>query len=493
MSSRGRSAPRADPGARRWPGLRFKFAVTYVLLIAGVLLLLNTYPVLFSQELIFTSKQDALQSQLSLLSSGLSGLEEVDPAGAGQVMEQLSLHGLTQVIITDAAGTVVYDTDQSAGSIGSRCDWPELAQALNGDRDVFHSAFRSGAFQSRAAAPVTAAGRVMGGVCLFEYDADQGGLLLDIQRNLGTISVVVCALAVAVSLLLSKAITRRIDQLLQAVRLVREGEYSHRLKVSGHDELRQLADEFNQLTGRLQTTEESRRRFVSDASHELKTPLASIRLLADSILHSDNMDLQTAREFIEDIGRESERLSRITEKLLTLTRMDSLPEEGLDLGPTAMAPVVRKAAHMLEPLAAQSEVTLSCALADGCLAPCGEDDLYQIVFNLMENAVKYNLPGGSVEVTLDSAGAGTVLKVEDTGVGVPEEDLARIFDRFYRVDKARSRAAGGTGLGLSIVRDAVRLHGGTVECRRRPEGQGTCFVVTFPPPGPPDPAPEPGP
>ena len=477
---KGGQARTSSESSRQWPGLRFKFAVTYVLLIAAVLLLLNTYPVLFSQELIFNSKQDSLQSQLSLLSSGLSGLEKVDPAGAGQVMEQLSLHSLTQVIITDEQGTVVYDTDQSAGSIGSHCDWPELTQALTSAQDVFHPAFRAGAFQSRAAGPVTANGQVIGGVCLFEYDADQAGLLLNIQRNLGTISIVVCVLAIAVSLFLSNAVTRRINQFLQAIRLVREGEYSHRVNISGHDELRQLADEFNQLTRRLQTTEESRRRFVSDASHELKTPLASIRLLTDSILQSDNMDQQTAKEFIEDIGRESERLSRITEKLLTLTRMDSRLEDTLDMGPTAMAPVLRKAAHMLEPLAAQSEVTITCALAEDCMAPCGEDDLYQIVFNLMENAVKYNLPGGAVEVTLDSTDQGSVLKVEDTGVGVPEEDLTRIFDRFYRVDKARSRAAGGTGLGLSIVRDAVRLHGGTVECRQRREGQGTCFVVTFP-------------
>ncbi len=466
----------------RGPGLRFKFAVTYVLLIAAVLLFLNTYPVLFSQELIFNSKQDSLQSQLSLLSSGLSGLEEITPDGAGQVMEQLSLHNLTQVIITDPGGVVVYDTDQSAGSIGSVCDWPELRQALAGNQDVFHPAFRAGAFQSRAAAPVTVSGRVMGGVCLFEYDAEQGELLLSIQRNLQRVSVIVCALTVAASLFLSKAVTRRIGRLLQAIRLVRAGEYSHRVKISGHDELRQLGDEFDELTRRLQTTEESRRRFVSDASHELKTPLASIRLLTDSILQSDGMDPDTAREFIEDIGREAERLSRITEKLLTLTRMDSRPDEALDMGPTAMAPVLRKAAHMLEPLAAQSEVKLHCSLAEDCLAPCGEDDLYQIVFNLMENAVKYNLPGGTVEVTLDATAEGSVLKVEDTGVGVPEEDTAKIFDRFYRVDKARSRAAGGTGLGLSIVRDAVRSHGGTVECRRREDGPGTCFVVTFPAP-----------
>ncbi len=471
--------------AKRGPGLRFKFAATYVLLIAAVLLLLNTYPVLFSQELIFNSKQGALQSQLSLLSSGLSGLEEVTPAGAGQVMEQLSLHSFTQVMITDARGVVVYDTDQSAQSMGSRCDWPELRQALEQSQDVFHAAFYDGAFQSRAAAPVTTAGRVIGGVCLFEYDAEQGGLLLDIQRNLGTISIVVSVLAVAVSLFLSNAVTRRIGRLLQAIHLVREGEYSHRVKVSGHDELRQLADEFNELTRRLQTTEEVRRRFVSDASHELKTPLASIQLLSDSLLQSDNMDPATAREFIGDIRQEAGRLTRITEKLLTLTRMDSRGEEDLDMGPTDLAAVVRRASHMLQPLARQSEVDLSLSLADRCMAPCGEDDLYQIVFNLMENAVKYNLPGGTVAVSLDATEEGCVLKVEDSGVGVPEEDLGKIFDRFYRVDKARSRAAGGTGLGLSIVRDAVRGHGGTVECRRREGAQGTCFVVTFPKPGTP--------
>lgn len=465
---------------RRGLGLRAKFASTNILLIAAVLLFLNTYPVLSSQELIFRTKQSSLQAQVSLLSSSLSGLGEVTPSGAGQVMEQLSLQNLTQVVITDSAGTVVYDSDLSANSVGSAWDWPELHQALTQTQDVFHPAFHDGAFQSRAAAPVTSGGQVIGGVCLFEYDADQGRLLLDIQQNLTHISIIVCALAVGVSLLLSQAVTRRIGQLLQAIRLVREGEYSHRAKVSGHDELRQLADEFNQLTLRLQTTEESRRRFVSDASHELKTPLASIRLLTDSILQSDSMDPDTTRDFIGDIGREAERLTRITEKLLTLTRMDSRPAEELDMGPTAMAPVLRRAAHMLEPLAAQSEVKLTCDLEEDCLAPCGEDDLYQIAFNLMENAVKYNLPGGSVEVTLAGTDSGTVLRVEDTGVGVPQEDLEKIFDRFYRVDKARSRAAGGTGLGLSIVRDTVRLHGGTVAVRAREEGPGACFVVTFP-------------
>ena len=474
-----------ETGRRPHLGLQVKFAITYILLIAGVLLFLNTYPVLSSQDLTFRSKRDTLQTQASLLASGLNGLEEITAAGASQIMEQLSLHNLTQVIITDTEGMVVYDTDQSAQSIGTYCDWPELATALSQGIDVLHPTFHGGAFQSRAAVPVTVDGQVIGGVALFEYDDEQGTLLLNFQRNLRNISLMVSAMAIAVSLILSKMLTRRIGRLLQGIRTVREGEYSHRVKTAGHDELAQLGQEFNQLTTRLQTTEEVRRRFVSDASHELKTPLASIRLLTDSILQSDDMEEDTMREFIGDVNQEAERLTRITEKLLTLTRMDSAASESepQPVTPTAVAPVIRKARHMLTPLAKQSEVTVICRLEEACTAPCGEDALYQIAFNLMENAVKYNLPGGTVTVTLADTKAGTVLKVEDTGVGVPQEDLGRIFERFYRVDKARSRAAGGTGLGLSIVQDTVRFYGGTVEAKSREDGPGTVFTVTFPPAG----------
>ena len=134
---------------------------------------------------------------------------------------------------------------------------------------------------------------------------------------------------------------------------------------------------------------------------------------------------------------------------------------------------------MLVPLARAGEVDIRCRLEEGCVIRCTEDDLYQVAFNLMENAVKYNLPGGSVTVTLRRAGDTVELEVADTGVGIPQEDLDKVFRRFYRVDKARSRAAGGTGLGLSIVRDTVLAHGGTVSARAGEAG-GSVFLVTFP-------------
>ena len=148
--------------------------------------------------------------------------------------------------------------------------------------------------------------------------------------------------------------------------------------------------------------------------------------------------------------------------------------------PVELDTVVERVAHMLRPLAADAQVELACGLSGACTLLGTEDDLYQVVFNLVENAIKYNVPGGRVDVRTRHAGGQVELEVADTGVGIPKEDLPKIFDRFYRVDKARSRAAGGTGLGLSIVSDMAKAYGGTIEASGREDGPGTRFVVTFP-------------
>ena len=464
-----------------WRSLQTKYAMTYLVIVAAVMVLLNTYPLQVSQTLAYQSKQNSLQNQASVLASTLAtGPEALTQEGATRTVSLLlgSL-GVTRVVVTDPNGMVLCDFQegsQRTDTVGQFAVLWEIVTALRGN-DVFRSEYDSGALCSRAAVPITYRSMTQGAVYLYEYDAEQGALLQGIQTNLRTISIVICLVTAAMGVVFSKALTRRIAQLLGGIHTVRQGEYSHRVTVRGGDELSRLADEFNELTGRLQTTEEVRRRFVSDASHELKTPLASIRLLTDSILQADHMDDETAREFLTDIGDEAERLTRITEKLLTLTRLDTA--HVLHPVPVDVGAVVERVEHMLTPLARAAEVRLELSLQPGCVILATEDDLYQIAFNLMENAVKYNLPGGTVYVTLKQLGVQVLLLVEDTGVGIPEDDLPKIFDRFYRVDKARSRAAGGTGLGLSIVRDTVRQHGGTVTARRR-EPEGTCFEVRFP-------------
>ena len=461
-----------------WRSIQVKFALTYILIVAAVLSLLNTYPLLVSRDLVITSKETSLQSQAGFIAGALAVSETLTEEGVEQAMEDLGPMTFNRIMITGPTGLVLYDTEEVGNARGHYALLWEITTALRDTgNDVFRCEYRDGAFRSWAVAPVAYRNMVIGAVYLHERDTEQASLLLGIQNNLRNISFMICAVALVMSVIVSGAITRRIAALLRAIRIVREGEYGHRVVIKGGDELSQLAGEFNELTGRLQTTEEVRRRFVSDASHELKTPLASIRLLTDSILQTGDMDPATVKDFVSDIGEEAERLTRISEKLLTLTRMDSAV--AVAEVPVDVKRVVEKVEHMLTPLADEGEVTVETDLQEDCMVLATEDDLYQIAFNLMENAVKYNLPGGSVTVTLRGAGDLVTLTVEDTGVGIPEEDLGKVFERFYRVDKARSRAAGGTGLGLSIVRDTVRQHGGAVTVRRR-ESEGTCFEVAFP-------------
>ena len=439
----------------RRASLQVKFGLSYILVIAAVLVFMNTYPLIVSENLVVRSKQTTLQSSVSVMVTALSGLEELSEENVASAMTLVEDTGISRILVTDAAGRILYDTRETDGAVGRYGLYTEIVQALRG-YDAFYADFTDGAFRSRAASPVIYRSQTIGAVYAYEYDVEQATLLLTLQKNLLRISAAVAGFVVLLSLLLSRILTRRFGVLLEAIRRVREGAYSYHAEIGGRDEISEIAEEFNSLSDRLQTTEEARRRFVSDASHELKTPLAGIRLLSDSILQTEDIDAATVREFVGDIVQETDRLTRITENLLRLTRLDSGIVEPAQS--VAVEPVIERVEQSVR---------------------AGVDDLHQIIYNLTENAIKYNRPGGFVRVTLGGTEDECVLRVEDNGIGIPEEDMPRVFDRFYRVDKMRSRAAGGTGLGLSIVADTVRRRGGSIAVSAR-AGGGTCFTVRLP-------------
>ncbi len=457
--------------------VQFKFIATFLLIIAATLIFLNIYPVITTRDLVFSSKQSTLRSQAQVIASSLSALETLSRDSVGQVMELLDTMSLSRVIVTDDAGLILYDTSDADAGLGRYALFSEIYHALQGNMDCFIS-YDGDAFSSLLALPVRSCGTTIGAVYLYDYDTDQADLLAGIVQNLRTISLFVGVLSIVLVIFFSRALTRRITALVRAIRVVRDGEYSYRLAVGGNDELTDLGEEFNNLTERLQQTEELRRRFVSDASHELKTPLAAIRLLSDSIVQSQGMDTDTIREFVTDIGSEAERLQRTTEKLLSLTRLDGgevvSPRSRVDI-----KEVAQDTLRLLKPLAQARDVQLEYTLSDGCYIWATRDDIYQIIFNLVENGIKYNLPGGTVRLLLYTGEGQVHMVVDDTGIGIPQEDMPHIFSRFYRVDKARSREAGGSGLGLSIVHDTVVAYNGQVEVTPR-EPRGTRFSVTFP-------------
>ena len=455
--------------------VRMTFVTIFFLFIAMSIGLLNTYPTISSRDIVFANKRETMLGQISVMSSSLSGLESLSVEGVKQVMELVDVYEFDRVVVTDDNSRILYDSSGEGRTL-SIALFAEVLDALNGNV-VFGSSYDGDVFISRAACPVISYGRVIGCVYLSQRDSQQAQLIGEIQAKLRNISIVGGLLAIVVIVLFTNALTKRIRELAGAVRRVREGSYGYRIDPGGRDEVTELAEEFNDMSRRLQDTEELRRRFVSDASHELRTPLASIRLLSDSIVQSNNMDEETMREFVTDIGSEAERLQRLTEKLMMLTKMDSDIE--IPLSPVDVKKVAESTIHLLKPLAAAREVSIATSLSGNCIISVNEDSLYQIIFNLAENAIKYNVQGGSVFIGLNSYDGMVKLWVEDSGIGIPEEDRDNIFSRFYRVDKARSREAGGSGLGLSIVHDAVISFGGEIYVEPSQMG-GSCFTVLFP-------------
>ena len=437
---------------------------------------MNTYPLLVSQDLVFRAKRTTLLSSVSALNAAVANLDELTEENVAQAVSAVEAEGFSRAIITDPYGQVLYDTREAGNAAGRYVFYNELVEALRGS-SAMYSVYKEGAFHSSAAQPVLYRNQIIGGVYVYEYDTQQAALLENLRNTLLSISLGIAGLVVTLSMIFSRQLTWRLASLQGAIRGVREGAYNRRAVLSGHDEFTQIAGEFNDLVDRLQETESARRQFVSDASHELRTPLAAIRLLTDSILQNENMEGETLREFVSDIGQEAERLSRITEDLLRLTRLDS----GLADAPVRVEvePVMERAGRMLRPVAQEKGVDLLTICDSGAAVIATEGELHQIIYNLGENAIKYNHRGGFVRIRAESGEDATVITVEDNGIGIPPEDLPNVFKRFYRVDKARSRAAGGPGLGLSIVSDTVSRRGGSIWAENVATG-GSRFTVTLP-------------
>lgn len=424
--------------------------------------------------MIYHAKEASLQDKAQLITSSFSGLDNLTEENTKQVMSVLGNFNVARIIITDAEGFALYDSLTQRPAEGQFVLLKETTEALNGN-DVFYCHYESALLISRAAVPIMSYETPIGCVYIADNDWDQGALIQALERNILRISFGVEAILMAFSCLFAVISSRKMRNIFASMQKVGEGEYGHKIKVHGTDEYAVIGREFNQLTDRLQVSEQAQRQFVSDASHELKTPLASIKLLSDSILQNE-MDAETMREFVADIGSEADRLTRLAQKLLAISKAERVSQEHevVDLGQ-----VLGKVFKMLVSLADTREIRLTCNMEKGCTVMTVEDDMYQIIFNLVENGIKYNTEGGLVHVTMTKEEEDVVITVEDTGIGIPEEEAPHIFERFYRVDKARSRQAGGSGLGLSIVHDLVVRNYGEISVASRKEG-GSCFTVRFP-------------
>ena len=321
---------------------------------------------------------------------------------------------------------------------------------------------------------------VIRGVMLTSISDDSIVNMADVLGNnalILEISIIVIVIALAV--ILSKFLVKPIDKLTKRISDVKAGYNTNIEPVNDISEASHISEAFNNLLDRINTLDESRSEFVANVSHELKTPMASMKVLSDSLLASGTATVEEYREFMQDIASEVDRENRIITDLLALVKMDDRSGQNLNIAQTDINEMTELVLKRLRVIARKQNVDVTFETERQVIAEVDEVKMTLLVSNLVENAVKYNRENGWVKVSLDADHQSFTLTVEDSGLGIPEESTPHIYERFYRVDKSHSREIGGTGLGLAIVRNVVLMHHGSIEVTSR-EGEGSKFVVTIP-------------
>ena len=281
-----------------------------------------------------------------------------------------------------------------------------------------------------------------------------------------------------VAVIVLQAAFRPFDSIVGSINRVAEGNLDEDIEEMAFSETKRISKSLNRMLENIKTMEQSRQEFVSNVSHELKTPITSIRVLADSLMSMDTVPEELYKEFMTDISDEIDRESKIIDDLLTLVRMDKESPE-MSFRSANVNSLVEMVLKRLRPIARKRNIEVIFESMREVTADIDEVKLSLAINNLVENAIKYNKEDGWVRVTLDADHKFFYLKVADSGVGIPEEFKDRVFERFYRVDKARSRETGGTGLGLAITKNVILLHHGAVRVESK-EGEGTIFLVRIP-------------
>ena len=285
--------------------------------------------------------------------------------------------------------------------------------------------------------------------------------------------------AILFSIMSAHFLVRPFKRLLRSFDRVAQGDLDADISEDAYSETRQMSQAVQKSLRKLKAVDQSRQEFVSNVSHELKTPITSIRVLADSLMGMEDAPVELYREFMADISDEIDRENQIIEDLLTLVRMDKSAESQMNISQVHINHELEMILKRLRPIAKRSNVELILESIREVTADVDKVKLNLAVTNLVENAIKYNIDSGWVRVTLDADHKYFYVKVADSGIGIPEDSVDHIFERFFRVDKARSREVGGTGLGLSITKNVIQMHHGVIDVESTP-GEGTTFSMRIP-------------
>ncbi|MDO5155678.1 MAG: ATP-binding protein [Eubacteriales bacterium] len=378
-----------------------------------------------------------------------------------------------RILVVDTNYRIIKDTYTI--NQGNYIVYDEVFKVMRGEKDKNISMAKDTA---EVIIPIANADKVISGVMLASVS------LKDIENTNGYVSsqanvliLLFSFFAFAAAFVISNICVHDIKKLNSKIKELDDGHLDDLHVKSRYNELSQLIDSFSVLLTKMQTVEASRQEFVSNVSHELKTPITSMKVLADSLLMQEDVPAEMYREFMTDMVDEIDRENKIINDLLTLVKMDK--KAALEVEQVNINALLELLLKRIKPIAAKRNIEVVFESFRDVVGEVDEVKLSLAFSNLIENAVKYNNDGGNVHVSLNADHKFFYVKVQDNGVGIPEDSQAQVFERFYRVDKARSRETGGTGLGLAITRNAILMHKGAIKLYSEP-GEGTTFTVRIP-------------
>lgn len=407
---------------------------------------------------------------------------ELDITGFSRFIGGMSIDSTMRIMVMNREAIVLYDSQNNRNLIGTAQIRPSVLSAINGSDGYGEYENSDNLMTLDASAPVLGAdGKVIGVVNVVCVPETIGKFIDAILTEMVFLILIISLLVGVIIFVFANLVSKRIvDFTSKITSMGDDGILDEKLDISGHDEISRLGEAFNMMSEKLVNLERQRVQFVSDASHELKTPLSSIKLMADSIIQTPDISVEYVKEFMEDMNNEVDRLNRIVNKLLYITKMDARKsDDDKHFELVSLNDVMQGIEKNLQPIAKKSDITLVFSTPGDIFIMANKDVLWQGIYNIVDNAIKYTDTEGYVLVAMERADGKIVIEIRDNGVGISKDDIDKIFDRFYRVDKARSRDTGGTGLGLSIALTAIKYHNGTIDVESEP-GQGAVFKITLP-------------
>lgn len=408
--------------------------------------------------------------------------EKLDRERFTRFINEIGIDSQMRVLLLNKDVTVLYDSQNNRNMLGTAQVRPAIMSAVNGIEGYKEYELDDSTVMLDASAPVlNSAGEVIGVVDIVYVPESVAKIHSAIIGEMTFLIIAVSLLVGIIIFVVANLVSKRIVDFTSKISSMSDdGILDEKLDISGNDEISRLGEAFNKMSEKVINLEHQRVQFVSDASHELKTPLSSIKLMADSILQNPDISVDYVREFLGDMNNEVDRLNRIVNKLLYITKMDTYEEDkDKKLEIISLNDIVNGIEKNLRPLANKDGITLVFSTPGEIYLMANKDVLWQGIYNIVDNAIKYTDADGYVLVTMEKENSKVIISVRDTGVGIGSEEIAKIFDRFYRVDKARARSTGGTGLGLAIALSAIRYHGGDIDVTSEP-GKGSTFTITLP-------------